>query len=74
MVENVYKVNESWMYPFTAGRVDVSRNGLIKFCEEKGQRGKGTFSRRLCVLSGLSLRLYKDVKVREDGRRCVLFL
>uniref|UniRef100_A0A673YKB3 ArfGAP with RhoGAP domain, ankyrin repeat and PH domain 1 n=1 Tax=Salmo trutta TaxID=8032 RepID=A0A673YKB3_SALTR len=53
-----------------AGRVDVSRNGLIKFCEEKGQRGKGTFSRRLCVLSGLSLRLYKEVKVREDGRRC----
>uniref|UniRef100_A0A8C7VJD4 ArfGAP with RhoGAP domain, ankyrin repeat and PH domain 1 n=1 Tax=Oncorhynchus mykiss TaxID=8022 RepID=A0A8C7VJD4_ONCMY len=55
---------------YIAGRVDVSRNGLIKFCEEKGQRGKGTFSRRLCVLSGLSLRLYKDVKVREDGRRC----
>uniref|UniRef100_A0A8C8GVR6 ArfGAP with RhoGAP domain, ankyrin repeat and PH domain 1 n=1 Tax=Oncorhynchus tshawytscha TaxID=74940 RepID=A0A8C8GVR6_ONCTS len=55
---------------YIAGRVDVSRNGLIKFCEEKGQRGKGTFSRRLCVLSGLSLRLYKDVKSSQPEREC----
>uniref|UniRef100_A0A4W5P1Z8 ArfGAP with RhoGAP domain, ankyrin repeat and PH domain 1 n=1 Tax=Hucho hucho TaxID=62062 RepID=A0A4W5P1Z8_9TELE len=55
---------------YIVGRVDVSRNGLIKFCEEKGQRGKGTFNRRLCVLSGVSLRLYKEVKVREDLRTC----
>ncbi|XP_071188805.1 arf-GAP with Rho-GAP domain, ANK repeat and PH domain-containing protein 1-like isoform X1 [Salvelinus alpinus] len=55
---------------YIAGRVDVSRNGLIKFCEEKGQRGKGTFSRRLCVLSGLSLRLYKEVKSSQPEREC----
>ncbi|KAK6322287.1 hypothetical protein J4Q44_G00070790 [Coregonus suidteri] len=53
-----------------AGRVDVSRNGLIKFCEEKRQRGKGTFSRRLCVLSGVSLRLYKEVKSSQPEREC----
>jgi hypothetical protein len=42
---------------------------MIKFSDEKGQRGKRTFSRRLCVLDGTSLRLYKEVKVTEDGRR-----
>uniref|UniRef100_A0A673YRP4 ArfGAP with RhoGAP domain, ankyrin repeat and PH domain 1 n=1 Tax=Salmo trutta TaxID=8032 RepID=A0A673YRP4_SALTR len=57
------------MLIYIAGMVDVSRNSMIKFSDEKGQRGKRTFCRRLCVLDGTSLRLYKQVKVIEDGRR-----
>uniref|UniRef100_A0A8C8JZA2 ArfGAP with RhoGAP domain, ankyrin repeat and PH domain 1 n=1 Tax=Oncorhynchus tshawytscha TaxID=74940 RepID=A0A8C8JZA2_ONCTS len=57
------------MLIYIAAMVDVSRNSMIKFSDEKGQRGKRTFSRRLCVLDGTSLRLYKEVKVTEDGRR-----
>uniref|UniRef100_A0A6Q2ZEY4 ArfGAP with RhoGAP domain, ankyrin repeat and PH domain 1 n=1 Tax=Esox lucius TaxID=8010 RepID=A0A6Q2ZEY4_ESOLU len=58
------------MLIYIAGRIEVSRNGLIHFREEKGQRGKRTFSRRLCVLSSTSLRLYKDVKNTQPEREC----
>ncbi|KAL0994289.1 hypothetical protein UPYG_G00120270 [Umbra pygmaea] len=58
------------MLTYIAGRLEVSRNGLINFSEKKGQRGKKTFSRRLCVLSGSSLSLYKDVKNTQPERMC----
>uniref|UniRef100_A0A673YS93 ArfGAP with RhoGAP domain, ankyrin repeat and PH domain 1 n=1 Tax=Salmo trutta TaxID=8032 RepID=A0A673YS93_SALTR len=50
--------------------IDVSRNSMIKFSDEKGQRGKRTFCRRLCVLDGTSLRLYKQVKSTQPEREC----
>ncbi|KAJ7995957.1 hypothetical protein DPEC_G00232090 [Dallia pectoralis] len=58
------------MLIYIAGRVEVSRNGLIYFREEKGQKGKRTFCRRLCVLSDSSLRLYKDVKNTQPEKEC----
>uniref|UniRef100_A0A8C7UMA4 Uncharacterized protein n=1 Tax=Oncorhynchus mykiss TaxID=8022 RepID=A0A8C7UMA4_ONCMY len=58
------------MLIYIAAMVDVSRNSMIKFSDEKGQRGKRTFSRRLCVLDGTSLRLYKEVKSTQPEREC----
>uniref|UniRef100_A0A673YQ18 ArfGAP with RhoGAP domain, ankyrin repeat and PH domain 1 n=1 Tax=Salmo trutta TaxID=8032 RepID=A0A673YQ18_SALTR len=58
------------MLIYIAGMVDVSRNSMIKFSDEKGQRGKRTFCRRLCVLDGTSLRLYKQVKSTQPEREC----
>ncbi|CAB1316323.1 unnamed protein product [Coregonus sp. 'balchen'] len=50
------------MLIYIAGKVDVSRNGLIKFSDEKGQKGKRNLQQTPL--------LYKGVKSTQPEREC----
>ncbi|XP_046906421.1 arf-GAP with Rho-GAP domain, ANK repeat and PH domain-containing protein 1-like isoform X3 [Hypomesus transpacificus] len=54
------------------GWVNVTRNGHVQFCEEKGQRAKGSFSKRYCVVTATSLEIYKTPKSNHPEKDCHL--
>ncbi|XP_046906420.1 arf-GAP with Rho-GAP domain, ANK repeat and PH domain-containing protein 1-like isoform X2 [Hypomesus transpacificus] len=56
----------------TDGWVNVTRNGHVQFCEEKGQRAKGSFSKRYCVVTATSLEIYKTPKSNHPEKDCHL--
>lgn len=47
---------------------NISKNGLLQFCEEKGQRGKGRFNQRFCVATATNFAIYKNAKSNHSER------
>ena len=49
----------------SATKVDVTKNGLMKFREERSILGLGGFNERYFILNANTLRMYKEVRVNR---------
>uniref|UniRef100_A0A8C5CAD0 ArfGAP with RhoGAP domain, ankyrin repeat and PH domain 1 n=1 Tax=Gadus morhua TaxID=8049 RepID=A0A8C5CAD0_GADMO len=53
------------MKVYLATKVDVAKNGLMKFREERSILGLGGFNERYFILNANTLRMYKEVRVNR---------